>query len=491
MAKVNIIGSGFSSLSAAALLALEGHSVSIFEKNETIGGRARKFSAKGFVFDMGPSWYWMPDVFEDFFNLFGKSASDYYQLVKLDPAFRIFYGERDFVDIPDNFEELCQLFENLEKGSSAQLKKFMAHAQYKYQVGMKDLVYKPGNSLLEFATWPVLKGVFKLDLLTSFDKYVKSHFKHPKLIALMEFPVLFLGAMPSETPALYSLMNYAGLRLGTWYPMGGMHKIVESMESLLKTMGVQIHTQSAVTSIRSAKGLSTEIVTSQGAVGHDALIAGADYHHIEQEVVEKADRKYSPKYWESRSLSPSCLLAYVGVSKKVKNLLHHNLFFHENFEQHAVEIYKTPQWPSKPLFYLCCPSKTDPAIAPEGHENLFFLMPLAPGLKDTQEARQKYFDLMLSKAEELTGENIKEAIVYQKLYCVDDFQKDYNAYKGNAYGLSNTLRQTAMFKPKMKSSKLKNLFYAGHLTVPGPGVPPALISGQIAAKEVSSYLLNL
>lgn len=491
MAKVNIIGSGFSSLAAAALLAKEGHEVRVLEKNASLGGRARQFSAQGFTFDMGPSWYWMPDVFEKFFAQFGKKPSDYYQLVKLDPSFRVFFGKGDTLDVPDNFEQLAALFESIEAGSAKKLRQFMDSAKAKYQVGIEQLVYKPGNSLWEFMTWDVLKGVFKLDIFTSFDVYVRSHFKNKKLIALMEFPILFLGAMPSNTPALYSLINYAGMCLGTWYPMGGMYQIVRGMESLLRSMGVDIHTNSEVNKITAFGGSTPLLNTKTALYKHDLLIAGADYHHVEQSLLAKSFRKYDADYWDKRSLSPSCLLAFVGLKKKVKNLLHHNLFFHQDFEQHAREIYQQPKWPSNPLFYVCCPSKTDDSVAPEGMENLFFLMPIAPNLEDSPEAREEYFAHMLAKTEELIGESFAQDIVYRQLYCVEDFKKDYHALKGNAYGLSNTLRQTAILKPKMRSEKIKNLFFTGHLTVPGPGVPPALISGQIAAEQAKRYLQTL
>ncbi len=490
MAQVNIIGSGFSSLAAAGLLAKEGHDVSIFEKNPTFGGRARQFQDKGFTFDMGPSWYWMPDVFERFFRQFNQQPSDYYQLVKLDPSFRIFFGKGDILDIPDSYSQLEEVFESLEVGSAKKLRSFLENAKQKYEVGMQHLVYKQGNSLWEFATWEVLRSLLKLDLFTSFDTYTRSHFRHEKLIALMEFPILFLGAMPSRTPALYSLMNYAGLRLGTWYPLGGMYEIVNGMTRLLQSLGVEFHAETEVQHISASGGRSTLLHTSKGAFKHDVLIAGADYHHVEQSLLPEKHRKYSPGYWNKRSLSPSCLLAFVGVKKRIKNLLHHNLFFHEDFQQHAQEIYVQPKWPTKPLFYVCCPSKTDDSIAPEGMENLFFLLPIAPNLEDSPEAREEYFHYMLSKIEQFTGEAFAADIIYRKLYCVEDFKMDYHALKGNAYGLSNTLQQTAILKPKMRSDKIGNLFYTGHLTVPGPGVPPALISGQIAAKQASQYLKN-
>lgn len=488
MKTVDIIGGGYSGLAAASYLANSGARVRIFEKNESIGGRSRKFNAKGYTFDMGPSWYWMPDVFESFFNDFGKSASDYYNLIRLSPSYRVYFGENDFVDLPSNLEELYVTFERIEKGSASKLKVFLNDAAFKYNVGINDLVQKPGRSLLEFASLDVVKGVFRLQLFKSFSKYVRQYFKNPKLIQIIEFPVLFLGAKPENIPALYSLMNYADIVGGTWYPMGGMYKVIEGMESLAKELGVEIYTSSPVEKLNvhnrkiyghRANGKSLDV---------DAVVASADYHFVEQNLLEKAHRKYDESYWDSRVLAPSCLLYFVGVNKRLKNLLHHNLFFDQDFNQHAKEIYDTPKWPSNPLFYVCAPSVTDSSVAPEGHENLFLLIPVAPDLPDTDEMRDQYFDLIVGRLEKLTNQKVKENIDYVRSYSIQDFKDDYNAYKGNAYGLANTLKQTAILKPSMHNDKVRNLFFTGQLTVPGPGVPPSLISGKIAAHETIKYL---
>ncbi len=482
--KIAIIGSGFAGLSAATFAASEGHEVHLYEKNSTIGGRARQFEAEGFVFDMGPSWYWMPDVFERYFSKFGHNVSDLYQLIKLDPSFRIYYGKDEFINVPNNSVDLKKLFESIEIGAGEKLTAFLKEAEYKYNVGIKDLVHKPGLSIFEFANSAMIKGVIKLQVFTSFSKHVRKFFKHPKLIALMEFPVLFLGAMPKDTPALYSLMNYAGLELGTWYPQGGFASVIKAMNKVATENGVHIHTEATVEKLITDNGKITHLKTLEKSIEVDAVIASADYHHIEQEVLEEKDRTYTEDYWNSRTLAPSSLIFYLGVNKKLPSLEHHNLFFHSDFNKHAEEIYKSPSWPNDPLFYVCCPSKTDPSVAPEGHENVFILIPIAPELDDTQNIRDEFFDKTIKRLESLTGETIREHIIYKKDYCVKDFKKDYNSYKGNAYGLANTLRQTAILKPKLKSNKVKNLYYAGHLTVPGPGVPPSIISGEVAVKEL-------
>lgn len=486
--KIIVVGSGFSSLAAATTLANEGKDVTILEKNSQTGGRARQFESSGFTFDMGPSWYWMPDVFEAYFSRFGKKVSDYYKLVRLDPSYQVIFQDKEFVDIPAAYQELKSLFEKYEKGSSAMLDKFLEEAKYKYEVGMNDLVHKPSQSILEFAQWKVISGVFKLQLFNSISNHIRKHFTNQKLIELLEFPVLFLGAKPQETPALYSLMNYADIALGTWYPMGGMHKIVEGMTALAKEKGVKFVLDCEVKKLEVENNMVVRATTTKGDFEGTYFVSGADYNHTDKQLLDKEFHNYSEEYWDKRKMAPSSLLFYLGINKRVKNLRHHNLFFDESFNQHAIEIYDDPKWPSKPLFYVCVPSITDKTVAPEGSENVFILIPVAPDLEDNDDVREKYFHLVIDRLEQLTDQKIKEHIVYKRSYAHNDFISDYHAFKGNAYGLANTLKQTAILKPNLRNKKLKNLFYTGQLTTPGPGVPPSLISGQVVAKELLKIL---
>lgn len=481
--KVTVLGAGIAGLSTASFLAKEGYDVTILEKNPTIGGRARQFETDGFVFDMGPSWYWMPDVFERFYNQFGYTTADFYDLKRLDPSYRIFWDDETETDVPASEDRLFAWFEKMEPGSSEHLKRFLKDAAYKYDVGMKDLVFKPGLSLMEFADPRVIKGLFKMHLLSSFSSYIRKYFKNEKILSLLEFPVLFLGATPEETPALYSLMNYADISLGTWYPMGGMYKFVEAFEKIALEQGVKIHTNQEVIRFEYNGDKITKAITADKEWESDIFISGADYHHTDRKLLN-GKANYSDEYWDKRTMAPSSLLFYLGVNKRIDNLQHHNLFFDEPFAQHAKEIYKEPKWPSAPLFYTCVPSKTDPSVAPEGCENIFLLVPIAPDLSDNDETREYYFNLLMDRLEKRTGTSIREYIVYKKSYCLTDFKSDYHAFKGNAYGLANTLKQTALLKPTIKNKKLKNMYYTGQLTVPGPGVPPSIISGEVVAREI-------
>jgi phytoene desaturase len=460
---VIVIGSGFAGLSAASFMAREGWKVTVLEKNTTPGGRARQLKDEGFTFDMGPSFYWMPDVFERYFSQFGKKVSDYYSLQRLDPSYRI-YWDKGFTDIPADFEELKKVFESIEPGSAEKLETYLKGAAYKYEVGVNNLVYKPSRSLTEFMDWKTISGVFKLQVFSSIKKHIARYFQHPKLRQMMEFPVLFLGALPEDTPALYSLMNYADIKGGTWYPQGGMYAVVEGMYQLALELGVTFHFGEEVTGIGFEGNTAKTVSTHKGQYSADAI-------------------------WKKRVMAPSCLLYYVGLNKRLKQPVHHSLFFDVPFEQHGREIYKDPKWPAEPLFYVSVSSLTDGSVAPAGCENIVFLIPIASGLDgDTEELREKYFQLIAKRMERYTGESILDAVIYKKSYSVSDFTADYHSFRGNAYGLANTLRQTAIFRPSCQSKKVKNLFYTGQLTVPGPGVPPSLISGEVVAKQVINVL---
>ncbi|GAB4421668.1 MAG: phytoene desaturase family protein [Bacteroidia bacterium] len=481
---VIVIGAGFAGLAAAALLGKAGFRVTILEKNEQPGGRARRWEHDGFTFDMGPSWYWMPDVFEHFFGLFGKPVSDYYQLVRLDPAYRVFFGPGDYVDVPADREALYALFEQHEPGSGPRLKAFLDQAAYKYEVGMRDYVFRPSHSIFEFFDLRLIRESFRIQVFNSMARHVRKFFSHPRLIQLLEFPVLFLGATPQNTPALYSMMNHADLTLGTWYPMGGMYEIVKGMVALAREQGVQIELNTEVQRIEVQGNLARRVHTNREVFEADIVIANSDYQHTDQRLLDPAHRNYSARYWEQRTMSPSSLLFYIGLDKELPQIKHHSLFFDEDFDLHAHEIYTEPKWPSKPLFYLSAVSRTDPDAAPEGCENLFFLIPLAPGLHDDEALREQYYHLIMDRFERIVGEPVRPHVILKRSYAMKDFERDYHSFKGNAYGLANTLRQTAFFKPKLKSKHLANFYFTGQLTVPGPGVPPSLISGQIVADEV-------
>ncbi|MEO5787674.1 MAG: phytoene desaturase family protein [Gelidibacter sp.] len=482
--RIVIIGSGFSALSAACYLAKDGHDVTIFEKNKTIGGRARQLKKDGFTFDIGPTWYWMPDVFERFFSDFEKLPSDYYELEKLNPAYSVYFAKDDYITIEDTLEKICETFEKEEPGSSQKLKKFIANAQHNYEVAIKDLVYRPGVSPFELMTPVTMKKIDQF--FSTIKKDVRKEFKNDRLAKILEFPVLFLGAKPDNTPSFYSFMNYADFGIGTFHPKKGMYEVILAMEQLAKSLGVKIKTENSVEKITVTDSQANGIIANGKTYPADIVLSGGDYHHSET-LLDKKDRQYSEAYWEKKVFAPSSLLFYVGFDKKLKNVNHHTLFFDVDFEAHAKEIYDTPKWPENPLFYASFPSLTDESVAPEGQEAGIFLIPLAPGLEDTEALRTLYFNKIMDRFENLTSQSVKNNIIFKESFCVNDFIEDYNSYKGNAYGMANTLMQTAFLRPKLKSKKVNNLYFTGQLTVPGPGVPPSLISGKLVAELIKKH----
>ena len=482
--QVAILGAGFSGLSAACYAAQKGYDVHVYEKHPIAGGRARQFTtSNGFTFDMGPSWYWMPDVFDDFFNDFGYKTADFYELKSLNPQFEIIF-KQDKIQVPKHYKDLKNLFEEIEKGAGRKLDEFMESAKHKYNVGMKQFIHKPCHSWTEFASWQILKNASKLDLLSNFDVYVNKYFHNSKLKMIMEFPVIFLGAAPSNIPAMYSLMNYGGYALGTWYPMGGFYEVIKAMQKVAENLGVKFHFNTEITSITSLDNQVQAIEVHGQQILFDEVISSMDYYHTEK-LLPLDKRNYTDKYWENRTFAPSCLIIYLGIKGKIENLKHHTLFFEHELDNHIEDIYTHKKWPEKPLFYVCCPSRTDPSVAPLEDENLFLLLPIANDIEDHEEIRERYFREMLARIEKHTGtSHLENRIIYKKSYCVENFKQDYHAYGGNAYGLANTLNQTAIFKPAIRNKKLKNLHYTGQLTVPGPGVPPSIISGKIVANEI-------
>jgi len=446
------------------------------------GGRARQFKRDGFTFDIGPSWYWMPDVFDSYFGDFGKKVADYYKLEKLDPGYEVYFDNQESIKIGDSLEKIYTAFEEEEAGSSIPLKRFIKKAADNYDIAIKDLVYRPGISPLELITPATIKKVGYF--LSTIKREVMKEFKNPRLAQILQFPVLFLGAKPSQTPAFYNFMNFADFGLGTWHPDKGMYSVVEGMVKLAKELGVTFHLNENVEEIlvenKKAVGIISNGKTHKAAI----VISGADYHHTET-LLKPEYRAYSEAYWEKKTFAPSSLLFFVGMDKKVKNVSHHTLFFDVDFDTHAADIYDHPKWPKDPLFYANFPSITDASMAPEGKEACFLLVPIAPGLEDTPALREKYFDIIIKRLETLTGQSLQENILFKESFCVNDFVSEYNSYKGNAYGMANTLLQTAFLRPKLKSKKVDNLYFTGQLTVPGPGVPPSLISGKLVANLVS------
>jgi phytoene desaturase len=478
-----VIGAGFSGLSAATHLADAGIDVTLVEKHAMPGGRARAFEEEGFRFDMGPSWYWMPDVFDRWFRRFGHEVSDFYELVRLDPSYRVVWPGAEPWDVPAGVDALRTFFEAREPGAGAALDRFLEETRYIYETATTDYLDRPSLSVFEFFDPRLVLELTRLRMLTSMEGYAARFFDDPRLVRLVSWPVLFLGAPADRTSAMYSMMSYADMALGTWYPKGGMHRIIEGMVQVARERGVTLRLSTPVEEVLVDDGVAVGVRTSDGPVLADAVVASADYHHVESRLLPREHRQWSESRWQRVTMSPSSLLVYLGVEGGVGELPHHTLFFDEDLDRHMDEVYGNPRWPTAPLFYLCAPSVTDASVAPEGCSNLFVLVPLAPGLPDSETERERCWRKVLSRLEATPGlEGLGSRIRVRRTYAMRDFESDYGAHLGNAYGMANTLAQTGPLKPPLRSRKVDGLYYAGQLTVPGPGMPPSLISGALAAR---------
>lgn len=495
--KVVIIGAGFGGLSSACVLAKNGFDVTVLEKNTWVGGRAQVWEKDGWKFDMGPSWYLIPDAFDKFFEQFGKKTSDYYSIEKLDPGYQIYLNQKENYLIPTGKEKIVDFFEKIEAGSGKKLSKYLDNAKFKYKFALDDFAYKNFDSLLDLLNPKIVGTALKLEPFRSLKSIINKKFKSPLLRHILGYPAVFLGGFPNRIPGVYSLLNWVDFGLSAWYPQGGFSEVAKGFYTLANELGVKFIFESEVKSINVKKGKATSVSTTKNIEYlADYVIANADYQFVEQNLLSFENRYYSPEFWESKDLASSCLNFYLGLDIKLKNVSHHTFFFDTDWQTHGDEVYgkggnvffdtdKQVKWPEKPLFYIHVPSKTEPNLAPENGEALFILIPVASGLNgDDETLRQKYLDQVLERIEKITGQEIKSHIKVSRSYCIRDFKSDYNAYKGNAFGLGQTLFQTANFRPKNYSPKVKNLFYAGQFTIPGTGTSMAMISGQIAAQRI-------
>lgn len=479
--KAIIIGAGLGGLTLACLLAKQEYDVTVYEKNSYPGGRINTWSTKGFLFDLGPSFYQMPEVFEDFFKKFGKQISDFYNLKRLDPSYRMFFGKKDKIDISSDLKKNFKLFESYEKGAGQKLKEFLAQAKYQYETSMKYFLYKDYKTIFDFINWKLLKEGHRLHVFDSMDKFTKRFFKNNRLQKILQYTLVFLGGSPKKTPAIYSLMAHVDFNLGVWYPSGGMSKVSQAIEKLAKSLGVKFRYNSPVSKIIIENGIAKGVSIGKQVYYSDLVIANADYHHVETKLLSSNYRNYSDKYWESKVLAPSAFIILLGLKKKLKSLTHHNFILENDWIKHFDQIFEDPKWPDKPSIYVNAPSKSDPSVAPKGHENLFILVPVASGLKDSKINRQVFYEKTIASIEHTLGEKISDSIVVKRIFAHNDFKKLYNAYKGTALGLSHTLFQTAFFRPSHVSKKVSNLYFTGQYTHPGIGMPVQFISSQIVA----------
>jgi phytoene desaturase len=484
--KIDIIGSGFGGLSAAALLAKANHEVRLFEKNEMVGGRASYHQDEGYTFDMGPSWYLMPDVFERFYDLCGKKPEDLFDLKRLDPSYRIFFEGGKRVDVHADLERNYQLFDELEKGGAEKLRKYLTSAKGMYDLAIRELLYRDYTKLTDFLDPRLIAQSRKLSIFKSLEAFVNQSFQSDEARKIVEYSIGFLGGSPKNTPAFYHIMSHIDFDLGVWYPEGGMRKVASTMADLAEGLGAEIRLDEEVKRIDVSGKRAQGVVTRNGANSSDAVVVNADYAHAELDLLKPEHRTYDRKYWDKRVLAPSAFVAYLGVDAQFEELAHHTLFLEKDWAEGFDAIFDPSKaaWPANPSYYVNVPSRTDSTAAPKGCDTLFILVPLAPGLEDTVPLREKFYQRIMGRLEESIGEDVRDHVVTKRIFCLTDFAQRYNAFKGTALGLTHTMRQTALFRPAHRSKKVENLFYTGQYCHPGIGVPMTLISSTIVAKEI-------
>ncbi len=482
-----IIGSGMGGLGSACLLAKAGWDVTVLEKNDQTGGRAGIFEADGFTFDTGPSWYLMPDVFEHFFELLGEDVHKHLKLKRLSPSYRVFYKDTFLkADIHSERQKDFQTVEQLETGAAAKLEKYLEKSGYQYGIAKDRFMYKNYDSMRDFLTAEMAIEGSKLKVLRTMNKHVRKYFKTDAMQKLMQYPLVFLGASPYNAPAIYNIMSHIDFDMGVYYPEGGIYELVKALQSIAEEHGAEFRLNTTVKRITVENGKATGVVLENGdKLTADIVISNADIHHTETALLDKDHRTKSERYWKSRVMAPSALLIYLGVKGEIPELIHHNLLFSKDWKQNFKDIFDRPRWPKDPSLYVCKPSETDPSVAPSGHENLFVLVPIASDLKYDQKLLDDFAERTLETIEKhMYVKDLRERIVYKKLFCVEDFESKFNSYKGSALGLAHTLRQTAIGRPNNISKKVKDLYYVGAGTNPGIGLPVTLISAELMYKRL-------
>jgi len=481
-----IVGAGFAGMAAAALLARDGYDVTVLEKNDRPGGRAMVHEEKGYRFDMGPSWYMMLEAFERFFAEFGKTPDDFYETVRLDPSYRVFFGQDDIVDVHADLGRNLTLFNELEEDGAKKLQAFLDKSQEQYEIAIDNLIYRDYDSPKDVLDKTIIFEGARLNIYKNLDKYTRQFFDSEKARKLIEYSIAFVGGAPHISPALYALLTHTDLKLGIWYPVGGFGAVARAVEQLCHDQGVTFAFDQEVKKVQVADGRATGVVTNTDFFGADVVLNTVDYHHGETALLDGEYQTYPESYWQKKVLAPSSFRIFLGLDITLDEIAHHSLYLNPDWDSYFNQVYgPDPVWPDDPSYYICCPSKNDPGLAPEGGEAMSILVLIAPGLEDTPEIRRRYYEKIMDHFERLIGRDIRSHVVVKKLFSVNDFIGRYNAYRGTALGLAHTLRQTAVFRPRHQSKKVDNLYYAGHYTHPGIGVPVTLISAQLAARKIS------
>lgn len=485
MARIAIIWSGFWWLSAAIHCAHWWHEVDVYEKNEQVGGRASVLKKNWFRRDMWPSWYLMPDLFEEFFQWFWLERKDFINLTPIDPSYRIYFKDSGkHIDVYKNVERNREAFEEIEPGSTDKLIDYLKISKHQYEVAMKEFVIKNYDSIRDFFTRRMMTEWRKMNVLSNLHNHVKKYFKTDEMQKIMEYPLVFLWTAPSSAPALYNIMTHVDFNGWVWYPDGWIYAIIDALSKIAISKWVNFYLNSPVKEIVVDAWIASWIIVNWELKKYDAIISNADYHFTETKLLDTKRQTFGQSYRDKKIMAPSGFILYLWVKGEVTWLDHHTLIFCKDWAKNFDDIFKDKVAPADPSLYVCCPSKSDKSVAPEGYENLFVLVPFPPGIELRDKEQKAYRDKVLSIIEDEIGDKFTDRIVEEEFFCVKEFKERYNAFQWSALGLAHTLKQTAIFRPNTISKKVKNLFYAWGYTNPWIWMPMCLISWKLAYERV-------
>jgi phytoene desaturase len=486
MKKAVVIGAGVGGLALANILAKTGWKVSVYDRLPQAGGRMGELRAKGFMFDTGPSWYLMPEVFQHYFELLGEDVSAHLDLIKLSPAYKVFYDYHKPITVTGSLKKDERTFDAIEAGAGQKLRDYVRTAERNYRAAMEHFLYNPFTRAGSLANRRVVAQLPALSqqLIRPLHSHVARYVRAQPLQQILEYPMVFLGASPWNAPALYHLMSFLDFKQGVYYPRGGMYRVVEALQRVGEKLGVAYHFNATATKIEVAGGRATAVQFGKKQVAADLVVSGADLHFTETALLPESARTYPQKYWKKRVAGPSALLLYLGIKGELPQLQHHNLFFVKDWKQNFADIFERKAWPENASIYVCKPSATDKSVAPKGHENVFVLVPLPADINHPEQL-EAAADRYLTQLEKMANiPDLRERIVYKSMRGPADFAEMYNSWNGTALGMAHLLKQSAFWRPGARSKKVQNLLYVGGGVQPGIGVPMCLISAEVAYKQL-------
>ncbi len=488
--RVIIIGAGYGGMALANLLGKAGYSVDVYEKNQEPGGRITAVKQDKFLFDLGPSWFLMPEVFDQYYGLFDESVYSRLDLMRFQPGYKVFFEKYEPLTLMGDLDEDKHIFETIEPGAAKKLESFVDRSTKVYELSVKYFLYNNFQRFRDLVKWPIFKNAFNMLPLTTqkLDDYVGKHFDDIRLKQLLEYHSVFLGASPFQVPAIYTLMSYLDYKSGVYYPRQGMLSLVDDMRELGKKYNITYHYESPVQRIlvEQGKAVGVELTNKQQHYA-DIVVSNADLAFTETSMLEEKYQSFPDKYWDKRQPGPGALLVSLGVKGELPQLMHHNLYFVDDWQGNFEDIYTNKKIPKDASLYVCNPNKTDPNLAPKNHENLTILMPIPSGVGLNKARLEQITNrLIATLSEKMDIPDLSARIVSKHTFGPDEFANKYNAWQYNAFGgESHLLSQSIIFRTKNKSRKVKNLYYVGSGTIPGIGLPMCLIGAEQTFKRIT------